>query len=122
MIPEAVLGSIFVLAANTLLRPVVNRINREPIDTHDVEVTNTGYVIASREGQKEAMRLLEEYLELAHLPTQNLEVHPFGDSDVEISTVLLSTSIDGDELDRLVERLLEAECVSQAFWSPSTTK
>jgi len=122
LIPEAVLGSIFVLAANTLLRPVVNRINREPIDTHDVEVTNTVYVIASREGQKEAMRLLEEHLELAHLPTRDLEVHPSGDSDVEIATVLLSTSIDGDELDRLVERSLEAACVSQAFWSPSTTE
>lgn len=122
LIPEAVLGSVFVLAANTLLRPVVNRINREPIDTPDVEVTNTVYVIAPREGQKEAMRLLEEYLELAHLPTRNLDVNPFGSSDVEIATVLLSTSIDGDELDSLVERLLEAECVSQAFWSPSTSE
>lgn len=45
---EAVLGALFVLASNTLLRPVVNRINREPIDTLAVEVTNTVYVIAPK--------------------------------------------------------------------------
>lgn len=52
LIPEAMLGSVFVLAANTLLRPVVYRINREPIDTPDVEVTNTVSVITPRKGQK----------------------------------------------------------------------
>ncbi|SFH42642.1 hypothetical protein SAMN05216299_11215 [Nitrosospira sp. Nsp14] len=33
LILEALLGTIFVLTANTLLRPVVNRINRQPDDT-----------------------------------------------------------------------------------------
>jgi putative Mg2+ transporter-C (MgtC) family protein len=37
MLLEAILGASFVLASNTLLRPVVNRINREPIDTQAVE-------------------------------------------------------------------------------------
>src|SRR5690606_17195178 len=36
---EAVLGALFVLAANTLLRPMVNRINRQPIDIAMVEAT-----------------------------------------------------------------------------------
>ena len=62
MLLEAILGASFVLASNTLLRPVVNRINREPIDTQAVEVTNTVYLIARREHQKEALRFLEETL------------------------------------------------------------
>jgi uncharacterized membrane protein YhiD involved in acid resistance len=33
LILEAAISAVFVLAANTLLRPVVNRINRQPIDT-----------------------------------------------------------------------------------------
>jgi len=41
LIPEAVLATLFVVCANTLLRPVVDRINRKPIDTASVEVTNT---------------------------------------------------------------------------------
>jgi putative Mg2+ transporter-C (MgtC) family protein len=46
LIVEAAMGTMFVLAANTLLRPVVERINRQPLDTPSVEVTNTVYVIA----------------------------------------------------------------------------
>lgn len=34
---EASLGALFVLAANTLLRPLVNAMNRQPLDTEAVE-------------------------------------------------------------------------------------
>ncbi|KJK24327.1 methyltransferase [Burkholderiaceae bacterium 16] len=121
LILEAGLGCLFVLAANTLLRPVVNRINQQPMDTPAVEVTNTVYVIAPRASQKQALRLLEQTLEAGNYPTRDLEVHAFGDSDVEIEAVLTSTSVDGDVLDGLMARLAEAEFIHQAFWSPSTT-
>lgn len=119
---EAGLACMFVLAANTLLRPVVNRINRAPIDTPDVEVTNTVYLIVPKERQKDAMLLLEQELDRANLPSRDLEVHAFGVNEIEIATVLMATSIEGEEVDRLVERLLAAGYVSQAFWSPSTTE
>ncbi|MDW3685754.1 MgtC/SapB family protein [Cupriavidus sp. CV2] len=121
LILEAGLGCLFVLAANTLLRPVVNRINQQPMDTTAVEVTNTVYVIAPRTAQKQALRLLEDTLEAGNYPTRDLEVHAFGDSDVEIEAVLTSTSVDGDVLDRLMAALAESEHIHQAFWSPSTT-
>lgn len=43
---SAGVGAAFVLAANTLLRPVVNRINRQPLDTTNVEATYTLHAIA----------------------------------------------------------------------------
>ena len=52
LLVEAVLATIFVLSANTLLRPVVNRINRQPIDTEAVEATYTVFVIAPRGMQR----------------------------------------------------------------------
>ena len=116
------LGALFVLASNTLLRPVVNRINREPIDTLAVEVTNTVYVIAPKTRQKEALRLLEASLEAADHTARDLLVHAFGDDAVEIEAVLMATAVDGEELDRLTARLAEHPCVTQAFWSPSTTE
>ncbi|HJV36712.1 MgtC/SapB family protein [Geomonas sp.] len=119
---EAALGAIFVLAANTLLRPVVNRINRQPIDTLAVEVTNTVYVIAQTAQQKEALRLLESMLEAAGHGTRDLVVHAFGDDAVEIEAVLLATAVDGEQLDRLTRQLAEQPFISQAFWSPSTTE
>lgn len=120
LVLEALLGSLFVLAANTLLRPIVNRINRQPIDVETAEVTNTFYVIAARERRKEALALLERLLEEANYPTDNLEVHAFGTNEVEIEAKLLATSVDGEELDRLAQTLSSQPFISQAFWSPST--
>ncbi len=76
LILEAALGCLFVPAANTLLRPLVNRINQQPMDTPAVEVTNTVYVIAPRLRQKEALRLLEDALEASNHPTRDLVVTP----------------------------------------------
>ena len=119
---EAVLGATFVLTANTVLRPLVDRINRQPLDTLAVEVTNTVYVIAQRTQQREALRLLEATLETAGYGTRDLVVHAFGDDAVEIEAVLRATAVDGDHLDRLIRQLAEQPCISQAFWSPSTTE
>jgi len=122
LIMEAAIGALFVLAANTLLRPVVDRINRQPIDTPAVEVTHTVHVITAREHQKLAMRLLEEALDAADFPTRDLDVRAFGEQDVEIEAVLAAASVEGDALDAMVARLGATSVVSQAFWSASTTE
>jgi len=122
MLIEAVLGTLFVLAANTLLRPIVNTINRKPLDVESVEVTNVVYVIAERAHQKMVMAQLEEELERSSYPTRDLDIHAFGQEEVEIKATLVATSVDGDELDALVKRLAALPAVRQAFWSPSTTE
>ncbi len=122
LILEAALATVFVLAANTLLRPVVNAINRKPLDVGSVEVTNTVYLIAERAHQKMVMAQLEEELERCSYPTRDLGVHAFGQDEVEIEATLAATSVDGDDLDALVKRLSTLPAVKQAFWSPSTTE
>lgn len=122
LILEAVLATVFVLAANTLLRPIVNTINRKPLDVESVEVTNTVYVIAERAHQKMVMAQFEEELERSSYPTRDLDLHAFGQEEVEIEATLAATSVDGDELDALVKRLAVLPAVRQAFWSPSTTE
>lgn len=47
MVVEAALRCAMVPAENTLLGPLVNRINRTPIDTMHAEVTNSVTVIAT---------------------------------------------------------------------------
>lgn len=121
LILEAILACLFVLAANTLLRPVVDRLNRQPLDGAAVEVTNTVYVIAGRSQQKIALALLESLLEGADYPINDLAVHAFGSQEVEIEAKLLATSVDGDVLDALMRRLAEEPYITQAFWSPSTS-
>jgi len=120
LIPEAALATMFVLAANTLLRPIVNSINRKPLDVESVEMTNTVYVIAERAHQKAAMLHLEAELARANYPARDLDIHAFGDEDVEIEITLAATSVDGDELDAIIRNLTSRPSVKQAFWSPSS--
>jgi putative Mg2+ transporter-C (MgtC) family protein len=118
---EAGVGTVFVLAANTLLRPIVDQINRQPLDTPTVEVTNTVYAIARRDNQKDALALIEQVFEQAAYPLRDIQVHAFGEEDVEIEATLAATSVDGESLDQLVQRLKDHAFFSQAFWSPSTS-
>ena len=118
---EAILGALFVLAANTLLRPLVNQINRRPVDNTDTEVTYRVTALTQREYQKEVLHWLEEMLEQANYPLSELDIEPFGERDLEISAVLLATSIDGDELDALMVKLGIHPHIKQVFWRASTT-
>ncbi len=121
-ITEAVLGALFVLAANTLLRPVVNQINRQPLDVSTAEITHILYVIANKHQQKAALNLVELCLEAAKYPSRDLEVSPFGEHEVEISATLAADSVAGDELDMISRRIMQKPYVTQAYWSTSTTE
>ncbi|WDZ97059.1 MgtC/SapB family protein [Herbaspirillum sp. WKF16] len=121
LILEAIVATLFVLAANTLLRPVVNTINRKPLDVPSVEVTNTLHLVVESAHQKRVLAKVTDMLEQSRYPTHGLEVRPFAEEEVEIEATLAATSVDGDELDALVGRLLALPEVKQAFWSPSTT-
>jgi len=72
LIGEAVLAAIFVLASNTLLRPVVNRINRQPVKEEFAEATYTVYVICERARQAELRERLVELLEASSVASQLL--------------------------------------------------
>jgi len=118
---EASLATIFILAANTLLRPVVSFINKQPLDTVSVEVTNSVYIITPKHAQKLALKQFIKTLEEAGYQTQDVEVHQFGADDVEIQAVLTTSAVNGDDMDRLIAKIADQDFVSQAFWSPSTT-
>ncbi len=119
LILEAGIGTIFILMANTLLRPVVNLINRQPLDVTAVETTTTIYVIADRAHQEEALKLLTDRLKTSnHLPRE-VKTHAFGDDQVEIEVILNAIAIDGAQLDKFVAELSSRDGIGRAFWSPT---
>ncbi len=122
LILEAVVGTGFVLGANTLLRPIVQAINREPLDSASMEVTNVVYVIAHKDHRKEVLALLEGELHRSKHPTRDLTIHAFGQEEVEIEATLAAASVDGEELDAVVKRIAASSLVTQAFWSPRTSE
>ena len=121
LILEACLATVFVLAANTLLRPVVSLINKQPLDTAGVEVTNSIYIITPKHAQKHVLKRFIENLEGAGYQAQDIEVHQFGIDEVEIQAVLTASAVDGEAMDKLIARIADQDFVTQAFWSPSTT-
>jgi len=121
LILEAGLATLFVLATNTLLRPIVSLINRQPLDTNAVEVTNSVYIITSKYSQKVALKQFIATLEAAGYQAQDIEVHQFGGEEVEIQAVLTDSAVDGRRMDALIQEITNLEYVNQAFWSPSTT-
>jgi putative Mg2+ transporter-C (MgtC) family protein len=84
LLPEAVLAALFVLAANTLLRPVVNRIQRQPLPEAFSEATYAINVVCQREQQAEVLDQLLLLLEQAQVPVRAVDQRPFGERDVEI--------------------------------------
>ena len=117
LLPEAVLAALFVLAANTLLRPVVNRIQRQPLQEASGEATYAVTVICQRDRQAEVLDQLLVLLEQAHYPVRAVEPRPFGDRDVEIEAVLYATAVDADELDSVLATLSTTPGVLQGFWN-----
>lgn len=69
LIGEAVLAALFVLASNTLPRPVVNRINRRPVNEEKGEAT---YAICRIEEQAEVREKLLELLEAIKYPVREV--------------------------------------------------
>ena len=121
LILEAGLATIFILAANTLMRPVVRFINKQPLDTTSVEVTNSVYIITPKHAQKIALKQFIETLEKAGYQAHDVKVHQFGADEVEIQAVLTDAAVDGNEMDALIAQIASKDYVNQAFWSPSTT-
>jgi putative Mg2+ transporter-C (MgtC) family protein len=122
LIFEAMIGTFFILMANTLLRPVVNGINKKPIDMSKSEVTATINIVAEKTYQKLIMSNLLKLLNEIQYPIDDLDINAFGDHDVEIEAKMIATSMDNKQLDHVVEEMLKNEYVRQAFWTPSTSE
>lgn len=119
LIGEAVLAALFVLASNTLLRPVVNRINRRPVNEEASEATYSVYVICRRDAQADARESVLELLEAASYPVREIDQHAFGPHDAEIEATLYATAVNGEELDKVIQQIEALPGVTQAFWNTS---
>jgi len=117
LLPEAILAAIFVLMANTLLRPVVNRINRQPLLEEDSEASYAVHVICRRESQAAVTDLMIELLDAAHYPVRTIDPRPFGEVEVEIEAILYATAVDAAELDAVLGSLSRQRGVLQAYWN-----
>lgn len=120
MLAEAALLTVFVLAGNTLLRPLVNVINRIPIDEQAAEATYEVKVITSRDAMPEMRDLLVERLEEADYPVGDVEITDRSGDSVEIVATLVSTAVDPEEIDAVTSYMENRPEIANATWEGST--
>jgi putative Mg2+ transporter-C (MgtC) family protein len=119
---EAIALTAFVLAGNTLLRPLVNAINRAPIEEGATEAIYEVRVTTKSENLDEVRELLRDQLEAAHYPPKDIEAIEREGGDVELIAVLVGTMADPDELNGVVSRLEACTPVGNASWDLRTTE
>jgi len=119
---EAVVLTALVLAGNTLLRPLVNAINRTPINEGSTEAIYEVRLTTDTEHLNEARELLTAKLETASYPLRGIEVVEHDPATVEVVATLLGTSANRDELERVVTALSEAAITQHASWAVRTVE
>jgi putative Mg2+ transporter-C (MgtC) family protein len=121
MMAQAVALTFFVLAGNTLLRPLVNAINRIPLDEKASEATYYFKLAVTTEALPDMRDRLVEKLESAKYPVADVDVVETGDDLLEIVAKLVSTAIDPTELEAVAADLRRQPGVRHATWQVNTT-
>lgn len=120
MIAQAIALTVFVLAGNTLLRPLVNAINRTPLDAQSSEVTYYVRLTVTPDAVAEMRERLQDTLEAAKYPVGDVEVNELSETQREIVATLVSTAVDPKELDAVLVKLETHAGVRNATWDSST--
>ena len=120
MVAQAAALTVFVLAGNTLLRPLVNAINRFPLDAQSSEATYQFKLAVTPEALPDMRDHLVERLEKAKYPVADVNVVEHGDDLLEIVATLVSTAIEPAEIEAVVADLQRLPGVRHATWEVST--
>lgn len=119
-VAEAVLVAAFVLAGNTLLRPVVHYINRSPISPEATEALYRVHVVCRLEAISEARDLLFEELEQRRYPIREIETLSEGEEVVELAAAVVPTRADPKDLDAVTQHLVRHDAIESSTWTVST--
>ena len=118
---EAATLAVFVLAGNTLLRPLVNWVDRRPIDPGVSEARYLVHAICRPQDVSEVRDLLDAELERASYPVRDVETLSDTEDQVELAAVLLPTTASETELDAVVAALEASSLIMSATWSVEAT-
>jgi putative Mg2+ transporter-C (MgtC) family protein len=119
MVAQSAALTIFVLAGNTLLRPLVNAIDRIPLSEHASEATYEISVTTDAVHAGEVRDVMNERLEAASYPVRESKVVYRSNDNVEVAAVLVPLAVEPGDLDAVISDLSKLTGVSHATWSIS---
>jgi putative Mg2+ transporter-C (MgtC) family protein len=119
-VAEAALITVFVLAGNTLLIPLVHAIDRIPFDEGNTEATYEIRVTADSDRVPTVRQGVLAELKRARYPVADVNLVDGVDDTTEIVATLVSTSANTSELDVAVNHINRLNGVRHAAWEAST--
>ncbi|MBR0991754.1 MgtC/SapB family protein [Bradyrhizobium japonicum] len=121
MVAQAAALTVFVIAGNTMLRPLVNAINRIPLNEKASEATYYFKLAVATDALPDMRDRLVEKLEAAKYPVADIEVAEIGEDNLEIVAKLVATAVDPNELNAVATALQHLPGVRHATWEVSTS-
>jgi putative Mg2+ transporter-C (MgtC) family protein len=118
---EAATVGVFVVAGNTLLRPLVNWVNRRPMTEGQIEAVYRVHATAAPADVAAARDRLYEVLEAANYPVRDIETLSDSEDLVELAAVLVPTEARAAELDAAVGVLERSPGILSATWTSGGT-
>src|SRR5262245_29247350 len=120
MVAQAVLLTGFVLATNVVLRPLINAINRLPVDERRSEATYEVRLTTTAAAAPRIREVVSDTLEAAKYPASSIQVVDRPEDIAEVVAVLIATAVHAEELDAVVAALGREPDVQHATWSART--
>jgi putative Mg2+ transporter-C (MgtC) family protein len=120
LLAESVVLAAFVLSGNTLLRPLVDWVNRHPMSAQTTEAQYRVLAVGDREHVAEIRDLLEEMLARADYPVHDIDVLSEDQDQIELAAHLVPTRAEHSELDQVVTELERSPFIRSAIWSVGT--
>lgn len=117
---EAVILTVFVLSGNTLLRPLVNYLNKRPLDEASSEALYSVHASCEPHAVSDLRDLLYAVLEAAHYPIREIETESETEDQVELTATLQPITAKPEELDAVITALKHATLVKSATWTVET--
>lgn len=114
---EAALVSAFVLAGNTLLRPLVDVVNRRPMRPGETEALYQVHVICKPEHVSAVRDMLFDELETHNYPIREIDTLSGRDDFVELAAAIVPTTADPTALDAIVGHIERRPEVVSATWT-----
>ena len=121
LLAESAVVTTFVLGGNTLLRPLVDYVNRLPIVPGATEALYRVHVICAPSQVSAARDLLYDELERLHYPIREIEVQSESNERVELAAVLVPTNAKPEDLDAITGHLGRHDNIESATWTESAT-
>ena len=121
MVAQAAALTVFVIAGNTMLRPLVNAINRIPLNEKTSEATYYFKLAVAADALPDMRDRLIDKLEAAKYQVADVDVVEISEDVLEIVAKLVASAVDPNELNAVATDLQHLPGVRHATWEVSTT-